>query len=53
MFLLTRDFLSKVFATRWIRKKMAVATKEIEAERAAAGLPGAVQDDVEMGSGTE
>ncbi|KAJ4421126.1 hypothetical protein N0V82_003890 [Gnomoniopsis sp. IMI 355080] len=46
-----------LFATRWIRRKMAIVTKEIEAERAAAGdggfpsgtVPG---DDVEMGQGT-
>lgn len=37
-----------VFATRWIRRKMAIATKEIEAERAASSS-GNVQGDLEMG----
>lgn len=41
-----------VFATRWIRKRMAVATKEIEAERAASSS-GTVQGDLERGSRPE
>lgn len=43
-----------VFATRWIRRKMAVITKEIEAERAA-GSSGTLQGggDVEMGNRTD
>ncbi|KAJ4388105.1 hypothetical protein N0V93_008710 [Gnomoniopsis smithogilvyi] len=41
-----------LFATRWIRQKMAIVTKEIEAERAVAGggSPGTVPGDVEMGN---